>query len=292
MRAWTLLFAVALVAPVLAQSEIRQLTRDGKRKEDLAWSPDGRQVAFSHYHARGKIGIGLMNADGSNVRLLSTERCERAPSWSPDGERLAFVKVTHSGTDGELDLYDMDLEGKDRRRLVTFPSKSFDNFPRWSPDGTRLLFTTTIDKTQEIYVCDKDGGNRKRLTSDPSLKQHPNWSPDGKLIIFAGAAEGSSDLWTMHPDGTNLRRLTTDSALETCPAWSPDGKRLAYVSTREGNPEIFVQALDAEGKLTGTATNVSKNPGYDFSPAWQPNGKGLSWVSDRAGRLDVFLTEP
>lgn len=292
MRAWLLLLAAALVAPVQGQSEIRRLTQDGKRKEDLAWSPDGKQVAFSHYHQRGRIGIALMNADGSNLRMLSNDPCERAPSWTPDGKRLAFVHVTQSGTDGELDLYEMDLDGKDRKRLVEIPAKSFDNFPRWSPDGFKLLFTTTRDKTQELYLCDRDGSNLKRVTSDPSLKQYPTWSPDGKRILFAGNAEGSFDLWTIQPDGSNLHRLTTDASLETCPAWSPDGKRLAFISTREGNPEVYVQSLNSEGALMGTPTNVSRSPGYDFSPAWLPNGKGLTWVSDRAGGLDIYLAEP
>ena len=264
----------------------RRITTDGRRKQDLAWSPDGRLLACSLYHTAGQIGVALFDPAGRLVRLLSTDPVEMAPAWSPDGKRLAFVHVTHSGTDGELDIHEMDLEGKTRRPVIE-ERKAFDMYPSWSPDGRQLLFTTTRDRTQEIYVSRADGTAPRRLTSDPSLKQHPCWSPDGKEIAFNSNRDGNFDIYTLDIEGQNLLRLTRERASDTWPAWSPDGRHIAFVSRRDGNPEVYVMNRDGAG-----ARNLSRAPGFDDCPAWMPDGRTLTWVSDRDGGWDVYVLQP
>jgi Tol biopolymer transport system component len=267
----------------------RRLTFDGRRKQDLAWSPEGARLACSLYHMPGRVGVAIIDPASGETRVLGTDPAEMAPSWSPDGKRLVFVHVTQSGTDGELDLFTMNADGTDRRLLVG--GKSFENYPSWSPDGTRLLFTTTRDRTQELYIAAADGTGLRRLTSDPALKQHPCWSPDGKRIAFNSSQDGSFDIYVMQVDGSELRRLTEHPAADTWPCWSPDGKRIAFMSMREGNPEVFV--MNADGS---EPRNVSRSPGFDDCPSWRPAAAGaaasLTWVSDRAGGLDVFAAVP
>lgn len=275
-----LILCALCVSAVNSDTSPQRITHDGKRKEDLAWSPDGSQLACSYYHQRGRIGIAMMNAEGGDLRVLTPDPVERAPGWSLDGKQLVFVHVTQSGTDGELDLHQMAADGSDRKPLVG--GKSFENFPSFSPDGKKLLFTTTRDKTQEIYVADADGSNLKRLTSDPTLKQYPRWSPDGSRILFNANPDGNFDLYSIAATGGDQKRLTDDPAMDTCPAWSPDGKQIAWVSLRDENLEIYVAHAD------GTSPrNLSRHPGYDYSPAWKPDGT-LTWVSDRDGRYDVY----
>jgi TolB protein len=69
-----------------------------------AWSPDGKQIAFSS-NRRANYQIHIMNADGSVVRLVSnTEGRATEPRWSPDGKTIYFtncVKVDF-GVDCEV----------------------------------------------------------------------------------------------------------------------------------------------------------------------------------------------
>jgi TolB protein len=71
----------------------RNLTRDRLRDGNeggLAWSPDGRRIAFGTNRDRnGEIYV--MNADGTGQRRLTrTPEHEFVLGWSPDGRKLAF----------------------------------------------------------------------------------------------------------------------------------------------------------------------------------------------------------
>lgn len=60
-----------------------------------SWSPDGKQLAFTRLdwlcNVCDQDEIFICNADGSNVRLLTTDTSYESsnPAWSPDGQQLA-----------------------------------------------------------------------------------------------------------------------------------------------------------------------------------------------------------
>jgi len=94
---------------------------------------------------------------------------DRSPAWSPDGRRIAFA----AERDGNTDIYTMNTDGTDERRLTTDPG--LDDDPEWSPDGRRIAFTSEMDGNTDIWVMDADGSNKERLTSDPAIDLDPSW---------------------------------------------------------------------------------------------------------------------
>ncbi len=74
---------------------------------DLAWSPDGRRLAFTAFAADGTTSLVLDDGATRTVLAVSAER-PREPVWSPDGSRIAFVDaggvLRSAGTDGSRPL--------------------------------------------------------------------------------------------------------------------------------------------------------------------------------------------
>ena len=283
--------AVAAVGACIAalpggaqEASVRRLTTDGAYKQDPCWSRDGKRLLFAQQKP-GRIRVMLRQEDGTTQPLTDGPPQFQA-SWHPDGTKIAYIFVTQSGTDGDLNIRRMNADGSNAEVLIE-GKKAFQQSPSWSPDGTKLLYTATRDGKQDIWVAAADGSEPKRLTDDPELDQRPCWSPDGKQIAFNSNREGTQDIFVMNVDGSEVRRLTENPALDLYPAWSHDGKRIAFTSNRDGNYEIYV--MNADGSKP---RNITRHEAFDHSPAWHPDGKRLTVVSTRAAGYDLYEISP
>lgn len=101
---------------------------------DLAWSPDGRSIAFS----TGDTISVLAVADGTTRTLVSeTDNNLSSPTWSPDGRKLAYA----SGWDNDipypwqapgahfLEIWAVDVATGARSPLIS--SAGFNYAPSW-----------------------------------------------------------------------------------------------------------------------------------------------------------------
>ena len=117
--------------------------------------------------------------------------------------QIAFT----STRDGNAEIYVMDADGKNQRRLTDSPR--YDGHPSWSPDGQRIAFVSQRGGFRiQIYVMDSNGENQTRLTHDGGNKREPSWSPDGQSIAFMLNNFASIQIYVMDSDGKNRTRLT------------------------------------------------------------------------------------
>ena len=173
--------------------------------------------------------------------------------------------VFSSERDGNPEIYVMDTNGGNQRRLTNNPDDDWE--PSWSPDGKRIAFSSDRDGASEIYVMDADGGNQLNLTNNnPGLDSSPSWSPDGKRIAFSSNRDNKKgrfifEIYVMDADGGNQQNLTNNPWDDQSPSWSPDGKRIVFSARRPGHfetkfaitDEIYVMDADGgnEQRLTG-----------------------------------------
>ena len=213
--------------------------------------------------------------------------------------------VFSSNRDGNPEIYVMDINGGNQRRLTNHLAR--DNSPSWSPDGKRIAFVSSAFEsnkdgqihfrdgrpTHEIYVMDADGGNLQNLTLNPGRDFSPSWSPDGKRIAFSSDTDErfNHEIYVMDADGGNVQRLTNDPHSDRYPSWSPDGKRIVFSARREGHfenkfsitNEIYV--MDADGD---NQRRLTENHRYDWDPVWSPDGKRIAFMADKKGDLQNF----
>ena len=217
--------------------------------------------------------------------------------------RIAFV----SSRNGNAEIYVMDADGSNQRRLTNHPDRDFS--PSWSPDGKRIAFVSNRDGhvnirgrlTYEIYVMDANGENQQNLTNDPSNDRSPSWSPDGKRIVFSSDRDNDRDhnieIYVMDNDGDNQERLTDNLTEDQYPSWSPDGKRIAFSARRDGHFEnelgitYEIYVMDADG---GNEQRLTENRNNDWSPSWSPDGKRIAFEADRKGDVvnwDIYVID-
>ena len=145
-------------------SDPRNLTKYPASDEFPSWSPDGRHIAFVS-DRDGNYEIYVMDSDGSNPRRLTNDSApDSSPVWSPDGRHIAFHSerdgdsemppddrlAFHSERDRGSEIYVMDSDGSNRRRLTNHLAWDFS--PVWSPDGRHIAFASEQYGSFEIYV--------------------------------------------------------------------------------------------------------------------------------------------
>lgn len=195
---------------------LRRFTRFSSAVPD--WSPDGEKLIFNSDHDDEPVDVPDlwgMNLDGTNkVEYLdSPPTADFNPQWAPSGETILFV----SNRDGNYNLYLMDADGSNIRRLTDDPANEYN--PCWSPDGTKIAYTSDRAGTTDVCVIDADGTNVTCITSHSGADHTPDWSPAGDRIVFVSDRSGQIDLWIVDADGSNPQQLTNDLAPDLHPDW-------------------------------------------------------------------------
>jgi Tol biopolymer transport system component len=192
-------------------------------------------------------------ADGSDVRpLTETPGYDAEATLSPDGRTIVFTSVR----DGDLEIYTMDAGGGGATRLTREPG--YDGGAFFSPDGKRIVYRRDAPADAaamvrykellaqglyspgvlEIWVMDRDGGNKGQVTRLGAASFAPYFHPDGRRIVFASNhpdPKGRNfDLYLVKDDGSGLVRVTSDPTFDGFPMFSPDGQRLVFASNRGG----------------------------------------------------------
>ena len=116
----------------------------------------------------------------------------------------------YSDRDGNPEIYIMNPDGSDQRRLTYSPFE--DSSPDWSRDGSHIAFISDRTGEEEIYLVDQTGqGEWKQLTNGGlGFRMHLEWSPDSKHIMFSdkfmrlNLVEVASGTLIMHSGGSIL----------------------------------------------------------------------------------------
>jgi TolB protein len=148
---------------------------------------------------------------------------------------------------------------------------------------TEIAFVSTSSGAKQIYICDFDGYNPRRITHTNSITLTPAWSSDGKWIAYTSYARGKPDLYIKllkEKRGTVISK----TGLNITPAWQPNEFALAATLSFSGDPEIYL--LTGAGKII---KRLTYNKGIDVSPAWSPDGKKIAFVSRRSGTPQIYI---
>ena len=221
--------------------------------------------------------VCLADFDGHNAQAVTSDNTiVAAPAWSPGRQVLYYTSYKF----GRPEIFFHDLASGQRRAIARYGGSNISPAP--SPDGSKVAMILSKDGWVDLYVCNTDGSDLKRLTKTPEDDSSPCWSPDSQWICFATKVNGRRKLCKVPAAGGAVQTIRTDGVSSPSePDWSPDGRWIAFTA-QMGNFEICV--VPAGG---GTATVLVD--GKDSS--WSPNSRTLVFVRQDSGEAHLSLLD-
>jgi len=265
------------VVPLAPGGKASQLFFARGTSGDLAWSPDGKTLAFVSRRPGGYSLLGLYTAPGAPIRWLATytDRVS-SPVWSPDGREIAYVSQPGAGGPPEtlLDQHPnpwslkiVEVASGEARTVWSSPNTLLGSRPytqggvnlAWGAGG-RLVFVANLDGWPHLYSIAKTGGDPLLLTPGDFMVEFVTMSPDRRFIVYnANTGPDSSDddrrhLFRVPVDQARPVELTRGTDLEWGPVVTGDGRFIALITSGPTRPP-FPAVLPIDGgapKLLGT----------------------------------------
>jgi len=195
--------------------------------------------------------IFTADLEGNILKQLTSEPGYDAEATvSPKGDKIVFTSMRS----GDLELYTMDIDGSNVKQITS--ELGYDGGAFFSPDGSKLIFRSSRPKTDEevkvytdllkeglvqptnmeLYVCNADGSDLKKITDLGNANWAPFFHPSGEKVIFSSNHKSKRgfpfNLFMINVDGTGLEQITFDNTFDSFPMFSYDGKKIVFASNR------------------------------------------------------------
>jgi dipeptidyl aminopeptidase/acylaminoacyl peptidase len=260
-------------APTDGNKKPEQLIHARGEAGGLAWSPDGKFLAFASVRVQhGFIAVYALGEKSLRYLDASVDN-DLEPTWSPDSTKVAFIRIPTSqeafefgprrANDTPWSIRVADVGTcKGRQVWKAMPGKGSEFRELGSSTqlfwgaGDRIVFPWEHTGYLHLNSVSLKDSNSVDLTPGDSEVEHVALSAD-RLTLAYSSNEGDIDrrhIWRAGVAGGAPQRLTNATDLEWGPAFAGDA--LAF--------------LRADAKQPARASVRTKSGVHDMDPNWLP----------------------
>ncbi len=230
------------------------------------WSPDGRFYVFQvQQGSRTQLYAVAEGTDDAPVQITTSPIDFRRPAFAQNSNRIFAVSWQIRG---EVSRYDS-------RAAAFVPIEGFEGMSaellNYSPDGQVVAYLTSPEN--ELWRSNRDGSERRQLTSEPLRVAGPVWSPDGRYIaFFAASPNETARIYIVSANGGPVVPIEPGSAPQAFPSWASDSRSIVFLE----DGKDLLQRFDVE---TREKTDVPGTEGLNW-PSLSPDGRRIAGRSD------------
>ncbi len=277
-------------------SEPRQITSISTEAGGVMFTPDGKKLVFTSdvYPDcpnddcnRSRIEAGKNSK--VKARTYTTLLFRHWTSWQSKRRSHLLVVSVAGGlptdlTPGNNDVPPFSLGGPDDYAI--------------SPDSAQLCYSMNADPAPatstntDLFTIPLNGGETRRLTSNPGADDAPQYSPDGKYIAYRSQQRAGyeSDRWRLIVlDLANDRTTVVTEPLDRSVgsfAWSSDSTRLFFTAEDRGRHVLYI--IPAQG---GASRLIASGPNTIDDVQLSGDGKTMIYTSQSASApIEIYRT--
>ncbi len=304
--------------PASHLDNIRQLTFGGQNAEAY-WSPDGKRLIFQSTRDDLKCDqIFIMNADGSNVHMVSTGKGTTTCGYFLPGNKRILYASTHEASEAcpppadrskgyvwavypGFDIYLATDDGKIVKKLTDAPG--YDAEATVNFKTGKVIYTSLQSGDLDLWEMKTDGSGKKQVTASPGYDGGAVFSHDGKKIVWRAGHPGTPELlqkykdlladnltspmkmelFVADADGTHTRQITDFGCASFAPTFTPDDRKILFSSNKHNcdGRKFELYTINPDGTGLEQVTNFG---GFTSFAEFSPDGKKLVFASDRDAR--------
>ncbi|WP_108816447.1 Tol-Pal system beta propeller repeat protein TolB [Loktanella sp. Alg231-35] len=318
-RILTLLMALLLAGPVLAQSGPLRLTITDGVIEPITFAvpsfeaetPAAQQAAsdISRLVVQDLAGTGLFRevpAAAFISQVSSFAQPVAFPDWRAiNAQALIVGAVTVNGDQlvVKFRLYDV-FSGQELGQGLQFAGtvagwrrmghKVADAvYGRITGEGgyfdSRVVYVSESgpkdNRQKRLAIMDFDGANVQFLTDSSNIVLAPRFSPNGDRVLYTSFESGFPRINVLNVSNVGRQQLQTAAGeMAFSPRFSRDGRQVIYSLSNGGNTDIYRTDLG-----TGQHLRLTQTPSIETAPSLSPDGSQIVFESDRSGTQQLYV---
>ena len=266
----------------LTETQAGSGNQEGYDDYHAYWSPDGRQVVYTHLNwnfvnggGQGKWDVRVadfvVDASGphlANVRVVrpANGHWYETQWWAPDGSGFLYTETSGTAVNPELFYCRLTATGCDVTQLTNNPA--WDEQALFTPDMKDVIFMSSRDHPGFFNSFSQSAAQAGLTTDEDYLLILPLFEAG----FLQPVGQEATDLYELDRATGSVRRLTTDGDQGWITpefAWDPSNSYLMWTENAFPPGYRYPFPPDATGYLQSLASLLSNppSPSADITPS-------------------------